>query len=163
MRMTHAIANQMKLSGSPGLILNLGSFAGLAPMPLLSVYGATKSFLYNWSQSIAHELKEDKIDVICLNTYYVVSEMSKIKKPSWMVPSAKSFVQSVLQNIGNEGGAGHAYTSSVYPSHAMMNWIISHVGTRRIWVKVFHMYLKLIREKALKKEKRMAESTLSTE
>lgn len=158
MRMTHGIAKQMKTSGHPGLVLNLSSFAGIHPMPLLSVYGATKAYLSSWSQAVAHELAPHRIDVICLNTYYVVSAMSKIKHPSWFVPTAQVFVRSVLERIGNEGGAGIPYVSSPYPSHALLNWLITNIGTPRLWIPFSHQTVQSIRIRALKKAKRALSS-----
>jgi short-subunit dehydrogenase len=41
-----------------GKILQLGSEAGKTPMPLLSVYAATKAFVVSFSEALANELKE---------------------------------------------------------------------------------------------------------
>ena len=56
------------------LVLNVGSFAGLIPTPLLSTYSASKSFLVTFTRALAEEadIKKAGIDVRLLNTYYVV-------------------------------------------------------------------------------------------
>lgn len=58
-----------------GLIINIGSFAGLLPQPFLSVYSGSKSFLLTWSQALGKELAKDNVLVECLNTYFVVCQV----------------------------------------------------------------------------------------
>ncbi len=49
-----------------GKILNVSSTAGFLPVPLFSVYGATKSFVLNFSQALAEELRDTKVTVTTL-------------------------------------------------------------------------------------------------
>jgi 17beta-estradiol 17-dehydrogenase / very-long-chain 3-oxoacyl-CoA reductase len=60
------------LISKKGLILNMGSFAGAAPTPMLAVYSASKSFLRTWSEGLAAELTSKGVVVEHVNTYYVV-------------------------------------------------------------------------------------------
>ncbi len=46
-----------------GKIINVCSIAAFAPNPGLAVYSATKSFVYSYSQSLGHELKNTGITV----------------------------------------------------------------------------------------------------
>lgn len=55
-----------------GLILNIGSFAGYIPSPMLAVYSGSKAFLSTWSQALADEYKSRGIVVQLVNTYFVV-------------------------------------------------------------------------------------------
>ena len=55
-----------------GLILNIGSFAGAVPSPMLAPYSGTKAFLSAFTASLAEEVKDKGVDVECLNTYFVV-------------------------------------------------------------------------------------------
>src|SRR5258707_2682651 len=50
----------------------MGSFAGAAPTPMLTVYSASKSFLRTWSEGLAAELVPKGVIVEHVNTYYVV-------------------------------------------------------------------------------------------
>lgn len=52
--------------------MNMGSFAGAAPTPMLAVYSASKSFLRTWSEGLAAELTPKGVIVEHVNTYYVV-------------------------------------------------------------------------------------------
>jgi short-subunit dehydrogenase len=58
---------------STGLVLNVGSFAGLIPTAYLSVYSGSKSFLSFWSQALGQELQNSGIVVENVCTYFVVS------------------------------------------------------------------------------------------
>ncbi|KAG8691554.1 hypothetical protein FRC09_011591, partial [Ceratobasidium sp. 395] len=69
-----------------GLVLNVGSFAGLVPSPMLATYSGTKAFLATWSRALASELKSKGVDVQLVNTYFVVSSMSKIRRATAMIP-----------------------------------------------------------------------------
>jgi NAD(P)-dependent dehydrogenase (short-subunit alcohol dehydrogenase family) len=55
-----------------GLILNVGSFAGASPTPMLAVYSGSKAFLRTWSDSLTAELTPKGITVEHVNTYFVV-------------------------------------------------------------------------------------------
>jgi 17beta-estradiol 17-dehydrogenase / very-long-chain 3-oxoacyl-CoA reductase len=52
--------------------LNIGSFAGAAPTPMLAVYAGSKSFLRTWSDSLAAEMLPKGVIVEHVNTYFVV-------------------------------------------------------------------------------------------
>jgi 17beta-estradiol 17-dehydrogenase / very-long-chain 3-oxoacyl-CoA reductase len=115
-KMTKLIIPQMVTRAS-GMILNIGSFAGSSPTPFLQgthdddneihlshhiaiVYSGTKGFLSNWSISLGAELKEKGIHVELLNTYFVATNLSKIKRTSWLRPSPASFVAAALKSVG---------------------------------------------------------------
>ncbi|WP_346320209.1 SDR family oxidoreductase [Chitinophaga sp. YIM B06452] len=49
-----------------GKILQLGSEAGATPMPLLSVYAATKAFVLSFSAALANEMKDKNITITVL-------------------------------------------------------------------------------------------------
>ncbi|KAL8906689.1 MAG: hypothetical protein Q9207_001875 [Kuettlingeria erythrocarpa] len=112
-----------------GLILTMGSFGGLMPTPLLATYSGSKAFLQQWSTALASELQPHNVTVELVQSYLVTSAMSKIRKSSMMVPSAKVFVRTVLSSVGRTGGAqGWAWTSTPYWTHALMQWGIGSVA-----------------------------------
>jgi len=49
-----------------GKILQLGSEAGTTPMPLLSVYAATKAFVLSFSAALSNELKDTGVTITAL-------------------------------------------------------------------------------------------------
>ncbi|KDQ13919.1 hypothetical protein BOTBODRAFT_145838 [Botryobasidium botryosum FD-172 SS1] len=112
-----------------GLILNIGSFAGHVPTPMVATYSATKGFLITFSQALGEELKSKGVVVELVNTYFVVSAMSKIRRPSAMVPLPKAYVRSVLSRVGSNCGAlGRPFTSTPYWSHALFDWALGYAS-----------------------------------
>ena len=49
-----------------GKILNVASILAFFPMPLYSVYAATKSFVLSFSEALSNELMKTNISVTCL-------------------------------------------------------------------------------------------------
>ena len=101
------------------------------------------------------ELEPAGIRVHLLQSYLVTSAMSKIRRPSALVPTPRTFVRAALSKIGRSGGAqGIAYTGTPYWAHALMHWgLLTFVGTMNRFVvgrnKVMH---EQIRTRALKKQ-----------
>lgn len=94
LRVTSLVLPRMLESkAQKGLILNVGSFAALTVSPLLGPYSGSKSFLYAWSQALGAEYQKRGIDVQLLNTFFVVSNLSKIRKSNWMTPMPKAYVR----------------------------------------------------------------------
>lgn len=154
-------ANIGDVNSKNGLIINLGSFAGLVPTPFLSVYSGSKAFLSSWSQAIGAELAPKGVTVQNVNTYFVVSAMSKIRKANFLIPMPKPYVRSVLGQIGISGGASTPYTSTPYYSHAVANWLIDNVLSRGFWVKKNYDIQVDIRKRALRKREREAAASKS--
>jgi 17beta-estradiol 17-dehydrogenase / very-long-chain 3-oxoacyl-CoA reductase len=83
--------------------------------------------------------------------------MSKIRRSSWLIPYPKPYVKSVLSKIGVPGGASHIpYSSNVYPSHALANWLVTNTFSSSFWVKQGLKQQEDIRKRALKKREREA-------
>ncbi|GAA5922260.1 ketoreductase [Sporobolomyces koalae] len=140
-----------------GLILTVGSFAALIPSPLLAVYSGSKAFVSTWSQALGSELKGTGIEVELLNTYFVVSKLSKIRKSSWMIPTPKTYVRSVLSKIGVNGGAvGQPHISTPYHGHAPVQWVIDHFFTNSWWLNYNRKLHLDIRRRAIRKRERDA-------
>jgi 3-oxoacyl-[acyl-carrier protein] reductase len=54
------------MRGKGGVIINIGSTAGLRPRPGLSAYNATKGAVHNLTKTLAVELAPDKIRVVAI-------------------------------------------------------------------------------------------------
>lgn len=66
------------ISRSKGGIINVGSTAGFQPGPLMSVYYATKAFVYSFSQAVEEEVKKSGVHVTCLAPGPAETEFGKI-------------------------------------------------------------------------------------
>ncbi|WP_269540526.1 SDR family NAD(P)-dependent oxidoreductase [Cerasicoccus fimbriatus] len=49
-----------------GTVMTIASTATFQPTPVLSVYGATKSFVFNWSLALGNDLKDTKVNTIVI-------------------------------------------------------------------------------------------------
>lgn len=137
----------------------MGSFAGAVPSPMLATYSASKAFLTTFTSALADELKSQGIIVQHLNTFYVVSKMSKLRKPSPLVPLPSTYVASVLGKVGLACGAawtGRPGTSTPYWSHSIADWAIGLVGWKSLFIGYTHGLHKSIRKRALRKKERDA-------
>ncbi|EJD07953.1 3-ketoacyl-CoA reductase [Fomitiporia mediterranea MF3/22] len=158
LRVTQIVLKNM-LQQRRGLILTLSSFAGATPSPLLATYSATKAFLQTWSDALQAELNGTGIDVECVSTYFVVSNMSRIRRSSIMIPMPKAYVSSVLRKIGLPCGAlwtGRPSTSTPYWSHSLLDYFINAVGWKAGFIAYTLNLHKDIRRRALRKKEREA-------
>ncbi|GLB37365.1 putative component of the microsomal membrane bound fatty acid elongation system, which produces the 26-carbon very long-chain fatty acids (VLCFA) from palmitate [Lyophyllum shimeji] len=158
LRVTYAVLPGM-VERKRGLILNIGSFAGSVPSPMLATYTGTKGFLSTFSSALAEEVRAHNITVEHVNTYFVVSKLSKIRKPSALTPLPGPYVRSVLSRIGLACGAGYSgrpATSTPYWSHALLDYAMTLIGLPGLYISYTHSLHKSIRRRALKKQDREA-------
>ena len=156
LRVTRMVAPGMA-QRKRGLILTMGSFGGLMPTPLLATYSGSKAFLQQWSTALGAELAPFGVTVELVQSYLVASAMSKIRKPTWMVPNPRGFVKAVLGRIGRTGGAqGWGWTSTPYWTHAMMQWSIATFAgiTNTTVVNINRAMHEGVRARALRKIER---------
>lgn len=142
-----------------GLILNLGSFAGSVPTPLLATYAGTKSFLIGFNRALNEELKRIGVTSLLLNTYFVQTSMSKIRKSSWSVPTPAQYVGQVLKKLGRPGSAyqedRRGREMTIWPQHALTEWAVREfIGLGRATGMSYKSQL-AIRSKALKRQQKI--------
>jgi 17beta-estradiol 17-dehydrogenase / very-long-chain 3-oxoacyl-CoA reductase len=160
LKITQIVAPGM-VARKRGLILTMASFGGLIPSPLLATYSGSKAFLQQWSTALASELAPSGVQVQIVQSYLVTSAMSKIRKASMAVPTAKVFVRAALSKIGRSGGAQNVYgTSTPYFAHGLMHWFLdTFIGlyskTAVDYINVMHQS---IRKRALRKIEREAKA-----
>ncbi|KAG8877995.1 hypothetical protein FRB98_006420 [Tulasnella sp. 332] len=145
------------LKRKSGLIINMGSFAGFVPSPMLATYSGSKAFLSAWSQALADEYGSRNITIQNVNTYFVVSSMSKIRRSNMSTPMPREYVKSVLSKISVPCGSISTTSSSTpYWSHAIIEWFITKVDMPSYFVRFSHNLHIDIRKRALKKREREA-------
>ncbi|KAK3337818.1 hypothetical protein B0H65DRAFT_552328 [Neurospora tetraspora] len=109
-----------------GLILTMGSFAGVMPTPYLATYSGSKAFLQHWSSALSAELKDQGVDVHLVVSYLVTTAMSKIRRSSLLIPSPKPFVRSALGKVGLNSSEPFPNTYTPWWSHAVFKWVIEN-------------------------------------
>nr|CAH8865664.1 unnamed protein product [Trichobilharzia regenti] len=114
--MTYLVLSRLlkQKSGTSSAIINIASYAGTVTTPFGSLYGATKAFIYHFSQSIAAELRLSSsssskttksgqnviIQTVC--PLFVVTAMSRVERPSLFIPTPSDYVNSALNMLGVE-------------------------------------------------------------
>ncbi|KLO10314.1 3-ketoacyl-CoA reductase [Schizopora paradoxa] len=144
LRVTSLVLNKM-LARKRGLVLTLSSFAGVIPSPLLATYSGSKAFLQTWSDALQSELKGSGVDVECVSTYFVslnpenkVSNMSRIRRASMLIPMPEDYVSAVLRKIGVPCGAlwtGRPSTSTPFWSHSLLDFVIHCIGWKGAFIR----------------------------
>lgn len=140
-----------------GLIINISSMAATIPNPMLTVYAASKAFVDKFTEDLATEYGKHRIVVQSVLPGFVATNMSKIKKTSWIAPSADNYVRSALRTVGIA-----RHTTGYYP-HALMQLFINTMQSllpetaNRIVLK----QMEGIRAKALRKSERSGEELKS--
>ena len=109
LRLARAATGAMKARGAGG-VLNVGSVAGLQPLPGNATYAATKAFVNSFSQALHEELKPAGVHVTVLapgftrtefqDTAGVESTASKVPGLLWMEvgPVARAGIEGVERN-----------------------------------------------------------------
>jgi len=137
------------IANKKGLVLNMGSFSGMLPTPLLTTYSSTKAFLITWTKSLASELEGTGVHVQLFNTYFVTTNMSKIRRATALIPTAEDYVKSAMNAIGK------THVSAPYLTHALAEFVIN-LCPEPIAVMINHNMNKSTRARALRKQERLA-------
>ncbi|KAJ6603143.1 3-ketoacyl-CoA reductase [Mycena sp. CBHHK59/15] len=154
LRVTNAVLPGM-VRRKRGLVLNIGSFAGAVPSPMLATYSGTKAFLATFTSALAEEVRGHNVVVEHVNTYFVVSKLSKIRRASALIPQPKAYVRAVLGKIGLGCGAaysGRPQTSTPFWSHALLDYGLTVIGLPSLFIWYTHGLHQSIRRRALKKK-----------
>lgn len=157
LKITKTIAPILKARKN-GLILTMGSFGGWTPTPYLATYSGSKAFLQQWSNALSSELADDNVDVYLVLSHLVTTAMSKIRRPSLLIPNAKSFVRSALGKVGLGGYQTAPNTYTPWWSHSFMLWVIENIPGVNSPITISYnkkMHVD-IRRRALRKREREA-------
>ncbi|XP_056314306.1 hydroxysteroid (20-beta) dehydrogenase 2 [Danio aesculapii] len=104
-----------------GLIINISSEAGYQPLPMVSLYSATKAFVTYFSLSLNAEYRSKGITVQCVAPFMVSTNMTHNVPVNPLVKSAASFARDALNTVGYT-----TYTSGCL-THALQHIALSIV------------------------------------
>ncbi|XP_065800586.1 very-long-chain 3-oxoacyl-CoA reductase [Muntiacus reevesi] len=145
-KMTRLVLPRM-VERSKGVILNISSTSGMYPVPLLTIYSATKAFVDFFSQCLHEEYKSKGIFVQSVLPYYVATKLAKIRKPTLDKPSSETFVKSAIKTIGMQP------RTNGYFIHSLMASVVSILPSW-LYFKVAMNVNKSVRAHYLKKMKK---------
>ncbi|XP_040266594.1 very-long-chain 3-oxoacyl-CoA reductase [Bufo bufo] len=146
-KMTRLVLPGM-LERSKGVILNISSASGMYPVPLLTVYSATKAFVDFFSRGLHAEYKSKGVTVQSVLPFFVATKMSKVRKPTWDKPSPEDYVRSALNTVGLQT------QTNGYLAHAIMGWVTGSLLPLCIAMKLTMNMNKGLRARFLKREKK---------
>ncbi|XP_019742110.1 very-long-chain 3-oxoacyl-CoA reductase-B isoform X2 [Hippocampus comes] len=115
-QMTRLVLPQMA-ERKKGAILNISSASGMYPVPLLTVYSASKAFVDFFSRGLQAEYKSKGIIIQSVLPFFVATKLSKIRRATLDTPSPERYVAAELNTVGLQ-----AQTNGYLP-HALMGWV----------------------------------------
>ena len=145
LKVTRAVLPGM-VSRRKGAVINMSSFSAFGG-PLLSVYAASKAFVMQWSADMEMEYSGKGITVMVAYPYYVVSNMSKIRKANWSTPTPGAYAKSLLNQLGCVS------STTGYWAHDLMHFVISVIGPLAPIITL--KMLQSVRARALKKKQKL--------
>lgn len=132
---------------SKGAILNISSASGMYPVPMLTIYSATKAFVDFFSRCLHEEYKNKGIYVQSVLPFYVATKLAKIRKPTLDKPSSETYVKSAIKTVGLQA------RTNGYPIHSLMGAVIS-VLPSWLYFKMTMDLNKSVKARYLKKNKK---------
>uniref|UniRef100_A0A3Q3EE88 3-ketoacyl-CoA reductase n=1 Tax=Labrus bergylta TaxID=56723 RepID=A0A3Q3EE88_9LABR len=102
---------------SKGIVLNISSASGMYPVPLLTVYSATKAFMDFFSRGLHEEYRRQGIIIQSVLPFFVATKMTRIRKPTLDKPTPERYVAAELSTVGLQ-----SQTNGYFP-HAVMGWL----------------------------------------
>uniref|UniRef100_A0A182PHX0 Steroid dehydrogenase n=1 Tax=Anopheles epiroticus TaxID=199890 RepID=A0A182PHX0_9DIPT len=130
-----------------GVVINISSLSAVIPAPLLTLYSASKAFMDKFSEDLASEYAKHNIVVQSVLPGPVATNMSKIRKSTWMACSAKVFANSAINTLG------HTRKTTGYFPHALLELSINILSflSPRLAEKITINTMQNIRARAMKK------------
>ncbi|XP_063045242.1 very-long-chain 3-oxoacyl-CoA reductase-B [Engraulis encrasicolus] len=107
----------MMADRSKGVILNISSASGMYPVPLLTIYSATKAFVDFFSRGLNAEYKKKGIIVQSVLPFFVATKLSKIRRATFDKPTPERYVAAALNTVGLQS------QTNGYLPHAIMGWV----------------------------------------
>ncbi|MFT7816636.1 very-long-chain 3-oxoacyl-CoA reductase-B-like isoform X2 [Arapaima gigas] len=132
---------------SKGVILNISSASALYPVPLLSVYSASKAFVDYFTQGLNMEYKNKGIIIQSVLPFFVATKMSKVRKATLDKPTPERYVAAQLKTVGLQ-----CQTNGYLP-HAIMGWLTTALLPVSVMTRVAMRVNKALRAAYLKKRK----------
>ncbi|CAN9506648.1 unnamed protein product [Ophioblennius macclurei] len=115
-QMTRIVLPQM-VERKKGAILNISSASGMYPVPLLTVYSASKAFVDFFSRGLQVEYKSKGIIIQSVLPFFVATKLSKIRRATLDKPSPERYVAAEINTVGLQ-----TQTNGYLP-HAIMGWV----------------------------------------
>lgn len=131
-----------------GYVVNIGSITGSIPMPMLATYASSKAAIGSWTEALHTECKPWNVNVELMNTGYVATKMSGIKKSSMFCPSPDVYANCIVKHFG-AGNESFAYFPHLF--FAVLLFMIPRYVIAKVCLLMQHSTRKKIDMKKSKK------------
>lgn len=146
--LTHALVPAM-IAKKRGLIVNVSSGAGWLPVPLITLYSASKAFVSHFSKSLNMELEQHNVHVQALEPMYISTRMSKfsslLRKAKTFSPEPSDYVRNAINSFGKT-----KHNTGYYPHTLQMliiKWSPSWLSLRISSLLQHHLHAEGLRRK----------------
>jgi 17beta-estradiol 17-dehydrogenase / very-long-chain 3-oxoacyl-CoA reductase len=127
------------LAKKKGAVINIASAGAVVPHSLHAVYSGSKTYILKMTTDLGREYKSKGISFQTQIPFFVVSNMSKIKRASLTVPSGDSYARAAVSQIGYTG------VVSPYWVHAFIFYFIKLIPEFILNQQIHKMHLNVRR------------------
>lgn len=107
-----------------GVIINISSLSAVIPASNLTVYSASKAFADKFSEDLSAEYENSGVIIQSVLPGFVATNMTKMKRGSFMAPLPKQFVAAALATVGFAGHTtGYLPHAGLKFSAQLLNYI----------------------------------------
>eukprot|EP00794_Sanderia_malayensis_P016745 gene16745-18439_t len=139
-KMTHMILPGM-VARKKGILIHVASASAYKPVPLLSVYSASKAFVDFLARSIQVEYKDKGIISQSVLPMFVATNMAKMR-PSLTVPHPESYARQALETVGVSD------RTNGYWTHFLQSMFVGFLPTSAIMKNMKKIRAKYLKRKA---------------
>lgn len=107
------------LQRKKGLIINISSLSAVIPAPNFTLYSGSKAFVHKFSEDLNSEYGHLGVTVQSVLPGFVATNMTKMRKGSFLAPVPKDFVESALATVG------HADSTVGYLPHYLLRYAVN--------------------------------------
>ncbi|XP_054155262.1 very-long-chain 3-oxoacyl-CoA reductase-like [Oppia nitens] len=150
-RLTSQVLPRMERRGR-GVIINLSSFSALFPVPLLTLYSATKVYVDYMSRALQEEYRTRGIVIQSVTPYYVSTHMTYNMEPRFYAPTPDDFVRQALETVGREDSTGGFYVHRLIGLMYFWLGVYSRFIGIDFNIKLAYRRLKNIRNRIIEKQ-----------
>ncbi|KAG6803641.1 inactive hydroxysteroid dehydrogenase-like protein 1 isoform X1 [Apis mellifera caucasica] len=119
--MTRIVIGQMQKRGK-GAIVNVSSASGFIPLPLMTVYSATKVYIISFTEALRAEYSKFGLTIQHLSPFFVNTKMNAfsnwLQVSNILVPSATTYAKNAVNTLGKID------SSTGYWSHGIQKIIV---------------------------------------
>lgn len=131
--MTRLVIEQMQ-KRKQGAIVNVSSGSEFQPLPLMTVYAATKAYMKSFSDALRAEYSRFGVTVQHLSPFFVNTKMnaysSRLQVSSIFVPDATTYAKNAIATLGKVNSSTGYWAHSIQKFFILIPpiWIRTKVG-----------------------------------